>query len=104
MYLGALVVLVTALSQGLAGSGRRRLAERFGVSERTLVRWRRWWREVFAVTALWASARGRFVPPVAADELPKGLMCRFGELHKPESVVAMMRFLAPVSNGSKQVR
>ena len=104
MYLGVLVVLVTALSQGLASGGRRRVAERFGVSERTLRRWQRWWREVFAVTALWASARGWFVPPVAVDELPQGLLSRFGELHKRESMVAMMRFLRPVSIGSLRVR
>ncbi len=104
MYLGSLVVLVTTLSQGLAGRSRRRIAERFGVSERTLRRWQRWWREVFAATTLWEAARGRFVPPVLVGELPGGLLRRFGEGPQRESMVAMMRFLAPVSIGPMQVR
>ncbi len=103
-YLGVLMVLVTALSQGLAGRSRQRIAERFGVSERTLRRWQRWWREVFAASALWEAARGQFVPPVAAGELPRGLLSRFGDAHKAETMVTMMRFVRPISMRAVQVR
>lgn len=44
VFLGAVVVLATALAHGLTARRRQALCERLAVSGRTLGRWCRWWR------------------------------------------------------------
>ncbi len=56
VYLGAVVVLATALSPGLTPRRVARLHRCFGVSVRTLRRWRTWWHKEFAASALWLPA------------------------------------------------
>ena len=43
VYLGVIVVLVTALHHGLTTPRRRQLIEELDVAPQTLWRWRRWW-------------------------------------------------------------
>src|SRR5207253_2677415 len=50
-YLGAVVVLVSAMRQGTAAA--RQLRELVGVSRRTIGRWRVWWRSVFVASPFW---------------------------------------------------
>jgi hypothetical protein len=50
LYLGAVVVLASALAQGFSLRRCEFLRRRFGVSVRTLARWRSWWREAFATS------------------------------------------------------
>src|SRR5205085_4741974 len=78
VYLGAVVILASIIYHGLTPARRDRLEERLGVSERTLVRWRRWWIRDFAGSRFWRVARGRFPIPVEADLLPASLLERFG--------------------------
>jgi hypothetical protein len=47
-----------------------RLGTQLGVARRTLERWRGLWREQFPMTPLWRSACARFMPSVAAEQLP----------------------------------
>jgi hypothetical protein len=97
IYLGAVVVLATALRHGLTPWRLRRLRELFGVSARTLKRWRAFWRVTFAESAFWRAARGRFLPPVAAEALPGALLERFtGE----PPLAWMLTFIAPVTTTS----
>ena len=72
------VLLVCALTQDLSRRRRARLGARLGVSERTLERWRRWWRSTLPATPWWRAARARFVPPPEARALPASLLARFG--------------------------
>ncbi len=97
VYLSAVVVLVTASSQGLKGERRGRLRDTFGVSDRTLKRWRRWWREEFPVTPLWRGARGRFIQLPDLAQLPASLLQRFEAASPADQLVALLRFLAPLS-------
>ena len=70
-----------------------------GVSGRTLARWRRWWRDVFAASAFWRTARGRLRTPVPADGLPGALLRRFaGDLQT--RLIAGLRFLAPITTAA----
>jgi hypothetical protein len=97
VYLGAVVVLATALRQGSTPWRLRRLRELFGVSARTLARWRDFWRVAFAESAFWRAARGRFMPPVTANGLPGALLERFtGE----QPLALMLTFLAPITTTS----
>ena len=96
VYLGVMVVLATAMQQGLAPWRLSRLREELGASRQTLERWRTWWREVFAESPFWKEARAAFSPPVAGDEAPGSLLERFtgGD---DERLAAVMRFVSPLS-------
>ena len=96
VYLGAVVVLVTAMSGGITATRAARLREWLGVSVRTLQRWRAWWRETFVTSAFWRGARGRFMPPVATDALPASLLEQFGGDERTRLSHALA-FLAPLT-------
>jgi len=97
VYLGAVVVLVTALTSGLTPRRVAQVRALIGVSGRTLTRWRMWWREDFVGTAFWQAAKGRFLPPVAAPALPASLLLRFaGDTARPR-LVHTLQFLAPLT-------
>ncbi len=66
VYLGAVVVLATAMQQGATPARASRLCELIGVSPRTLARWREWWKRAFVESAFWKSGKAFFSPP--ADE------------------------------------
>lgn len=69
-----------------------------GVSEVTLRRWRRWWRDRFVRGRFWQQMRARFMPPVAEDErVAADLLGRFGAVHDEDGVVRCLRFLAPAA-------
>lgn len=102
VYLGAVVVLATALQQGPSPWRVRRLRELFGVSAQTLTRWRTWWAEAFAESTFWKSARAAFSPPIAEAAAPSSLLERFaGDAH--EQLAALLRFLAPLSTTAAYV-
>jgi hypothetical protein len=99
VYLGAVVVLVTAMRHGATPPRAARLQELVGVSVRTLARWRRWWREVFGTSRFWQAAAGRFGSPVTRERLPLSLLERFaGEAR--DRLVATLRFLGPITTTS----
>jgi hypothetical protein len=96
VYLGAVVVLATAMQQGTTRWRTSQLRELLGVSVQTLARWRAWWAEAFAESAFWKAARAAFSPPVAAAAAPSALLECFagGAL---EQLASLLRFLAPLS-------
>jgi hypothetical protein len=98
VYLGAVVVLATALRQGSTPWRLRRLRELFGtLSARTLARWRDFWRVTFVQSPFWRAARGRFLPPVAAAELPGALLERFTGA---QPLALLLTFIAPITTTS----
>src|SRR5690606_34846218 len=100
VFLGAVVVLVTALSSGLTGKRVAVLCEQFDVSVRTLRRWQVWWRERFVATALWKRLRGRLVVPVAPSTLPGSLLACLHFEDESERLIHLLRLLAPLSSSS----
>ena len=81
----------------------QRLQEYIGVSPRTLQRWRRWWRESVAGSRFFAGARGAFATPVVEEALPGSLLAAFSVLAEPaERLVAVLRWLTPLSTGSNR--
>ena len=102
VYLGAVVVLATAMQQGPSPWRVRRLRELLGVSAQTLARWRTWWAEAFGESAFWKVARAAFSPPVATTAAPSSLLeCFLGESH--EQLAALLRFLSPLSTTAAYV-
>ena len=97
VFPAAVVLLVCALTQDLSRRRRARLGARLGVSERTLERWRRWWRSTLPATPWWRAARAQFVPPPEALALPAALLVCFGVPTTAETLIAALQFLAPCS-------
>jgi hypothetical protein len=99
VFFGAVVVLVAALREGLTPRRLAVLRRLFGVTRSTIERWRRWWREEFPGGEFWRAVRGRFVPAIAADDLPQALLDRFVRDAQHEPLVGLLRFLVPRGAG-----
>jgi hypothetical protein len=92
----ALAVVVLAVKRNKINAATTQLVEALGVPERTIARWRQWWLQVFAATALWQEQCGRFMPPVEITGLPQSLIERFtGTVH--EVMEHLLKFLSPLS-------
>jgi hypothetical protein len=72
------VLLVTALRQGKKPSVTlQRLKAFCGVWRSTVNRWQSYFRNLFAKSINYRRLSGYFIPPIAADQLPKSLLRRF---------------------------
>lgn len=96
VYLGAVVVLATAMQHGVTAWRAARLRELTGASLRTLVRWRRWWTEAFAAGPVWTQVRARLQQPVKEATLPLSLLSVFDGAER-ERLVALLRLLLPLT-------
>jgi hypothetical protein len=101
VYAGPVFVLVSAMIHGITEKRAAALRELVGVSRRTLERWRRWWRELFSQSEFWLAARGRFALAPSPSCLPASLVERFGEPGSDDCALAVLKFLAPLSGGSR---
>ena len=97
VYLAAVVLLMSAMRDGLTASREQRLAQSLLVPRRTLERWRVWWLEQFVRTSFWKGARARFVPPLPTSELPASLLARFRGVDLLCQLIQALRFLRPLS-------
>lgn len=99
LYLGIVVILVTALRQGPTPRGARELGHRFSADRRTIARWQVFWRDQFPETAFWRIERGRVTPTVEITELPRSILLAFlprgGRQH--EAWQRLLKFLSPVT-------
>ncbi len=100
VYFGVWVLLLPILREGPTPERLGRLEEVFAVSRRTLLRWRRWWRELVPKTRFWQARRGRFARPVAAADMPGSLLAAFAEGSAGERVLALLHWLAPLGAGT----
>jgi hypothetical protein len=102
IYLGAVVVLASAMQQGATPVRARRLREVLGVSLRTLARWSAWWKTAFVESAFWRAARAFLSPTVDEPGLPLSLLERFGP-DEEAWLAALLRFVRPLSTPSGYV-
>lgn len=103
VFLGAVVVLATALAHGLNGRRTAVLCVQFSVSTRTLRRWRAWWVETFVASATWSAIRARLTTPITIALLPAALLERCAGADQARRLTQLLRLLAPLS-GSRLVR
>jgi hypothetical protein len=103
VYLGGLVVLISAMRCGATPARIARLQELIGVSRRTVLRWRRWWCEVFTHSVFWRAAMAAFIPPIDSATLPASILERFCG-NAQEQLIALLRFLSPITTGAAVVR
>ena len=80
----------------------QRLKELVGVDRRSLQRWRRWWREIFTATPFWQNARAAFMPSVDEERIPAALLERFAGSSVEKRMIALLRFLGPITGGQVQ--
>ena len=100
VFFGVVVLLLPVLREGPTPERLRRLAASFSVSSRTLLRWRRWWREVVPRSRFWEATRGRFALPVAIEALPGSLLAAFAQRAEPsERVLSVLLWLSPLTTG-----
>jgi hypothetical protein len=78
VYVGVVVVIVTAMRQGLTAYGERKLEAVLGVDRRTVERWRVFWLEHFPKQPGWAKLRGHLPPDFREVDLPRSLLEHFG--------------------------
>jgi len=102
VYLGAVVVLISALRYGVSPARLRYLEGRIRVNRRTVMRWRKWWCEQFIATPFWRQASANLMPPIEPARLPASLLARFaGDLQ--DRLISLLRFIAPLTTQSGMV-
>ena len=99
VYLGAVVVVVSAMRHGATPDRVRKLRDLLGVSRRTVERWRAWWRETFAESPFWRIASAAFMPPVQTSLLPASALERFPGDDEAR-LVGLLRLLGPITGGA----
>ena len=98
VYLGAVVILISAMRQGPTPRRVRELSIRFGADRRTIARWQVFWREHFPQTPFWKDARARVVPVFEIVTLPYSLVGAFLRGDPPDSGwERLLCFLAPIT-------
>jgi hypothetical protein len=99
VYLAPVFLIVSAMQGALTARRLRRVQELTGADRRTVVRWRKWWRELLPATGFWRAMASRFMPPVVLDELAGSLLERFSG--SPwERMLSALTFLSPLSTRS----
>jgi hypothetical protein len=98
VYLGALVLLISAMRQGPSPRRIRELSRLFGADRRTIARWQLFWREHFPQTPFWKRARALLAPVVDVATVPLALLTAFlSHRSDGEDWARLLRFLAPIS-------
>lgn len=100
MYLGTVVVLLSAMMHGVTPGRALELRSAVGVPVRTVRRWLAWWREEFVETPTWAVLCGRMLPGPEAARLPLSLVERVVVPLVVERVEVLMRLLRGLTTRS----
>jgi hypothetical protein len=103
VYLATVVTLISAMQLGITPSRLARLSVVPGLDRRTLARWRAWWRSTFTDSPFAPVAMAAVVPPIDVAALPVSLLERFaGDVG--EKLIALLRFLGPLTCGASPMR
>jgi hypothetical protein len=98
VYLGVVIIVISAMRQGPTPRRVRELSQRFGADRRTIARWQVFWREHFPQTPFWKIARARLVPLVEVVTLPYSLVDAFLLRHPHcRGWTLLLRFLSPIT-------
>ena len=96
VYLGAIVILISAMRQGPSPRRVHELSQLFGADRRTIARWQVLWREQVPQTPFWRIARARL--PAPAETLPRSLLEAFLGGDDPcQCWGLLLRFLSPIT-------
>jgi hypothetical protein len=98
VYLGAVVILISAMRQGTTPRRVRELSSLFSVDSATIARWQTFWRDHVPQTPFWKVARARLVPVVEIVSLPLSILEAFlrGD-DQCENWARLLKFLSPIT-------
>jgi len=99
VYLGIMVVLISAMHHGLSPRRMKSLQESLSLHRCTLERWRAWWLENYVQSSFWKAARARFMPTLEESTLPLAL-CEAFEVDRRDRLPNLLRFLSPLTSSS----
>lgn len=97
VFFGVVVLLLPVLREGPTPARLGRLCGAFGVSARTVRRWRRFWRETFVASRVWQAVRGHFARPILMSALPGSLLEAFAGAVQAR-VLAVLRLVSPIGS------
>jgi hypothetical protein len=98
VYLGVVVILVTAMRQGATPRRVRELSQAFGADRQTIARWRVFWTELVPQTKFWQVARARLLPLCELVALPLSLIDLFVHTDQDrDGWRKLLTFLAPIT-------
>ena len=93
VYLGIVVILVSAMRHGLSPQRMETLRAKLSIDRRTLERWRRWWKESFVGSDFWRVARIRFMPALCEAKMPL-LLCEAFQVERRDRLLNLLGFLS----------
>jgi hypothetical protein len=93
VFVGVVVVLVSALRQGATPTRMRVLHGEFGVDAQTVQRWSRWWRETVVQSRCFRLIRSRLVG--LGNDVPRSVMDYVGGWDGIEQLRTVMHLFAP---------
>jgi len=98
VYLGAMVILISAMRQGPTPRRVRELSTLFGADRATIARWQAFWRDHIPPTPFWKVARARLIPVADLVALPLSLLEAFLRTKDPyQDWGHLLRFLSPLT-------
>jgi len=100
VYLGVIVVLVTALEHGLSPKRRRWLMETLELWPQRFFRWQTWWRERFPASGYWRAQAGNCMPPLTSSRLPGALLERLSGNDLRQRLCQLLLLIAPATTTS----
>ncbi len=96
-YLGAVVVLLSAMFRGPTQRRAQELEKLIGISCKTLSRWQTWWQEIFTTSRFWWYRKGLIVPPLDGTCICRSLVERFSAQYKTVNLGRLLWFISPLS-------
>ena len=99
VFVGVMVILVTALRQGPTPSGLRKLEGLLGISRRTIARWQKWWEEIFPASGFWKDLKDRLSRSRALPERARQSIDRLRGHPSARLLVRLLRSLALFASG-----
>jgi len=99
VYLGVVVVLISALRHGLKPDRVKCLKHHLNIDRRTLEHWLEWWLERFVRCPFWRDARARFMPILCEHSLPLAL-CEAFKVERRDRLLDLLKFLTPITTGA----
>jgi hypothetical protein len=101
IYLGAFIVLISAMRHGPTPRRVRELASLFGVDRRTIARWEKFWREHFPQTHFWKTAGARVILLADVATLPLSLLNAFHVRYDDcDGWGRLLSFLSPITTAT----
>ena len=96
VYVGVVVVLVSAMMHGCTAQRVGRLGEVIEIDARTLAHWRKWWAGQFVGSGFWKARRARFMPLLEEGHIAHSLVEKFGA-DQSEGLLRLMKYLSPIT-------